>query len=211
LGVKGGSNEVRTAFGDATESATDKQIAETSASRRQTVSEQRSESAVDTETVTVNTRTIKNPNPTHTLNVFWFQLLEQYTSFLSLVKVEVAFRTGDPIHDRQVPLHDLDKLLNEVLDPSKVSEVRESIKGELEVIHNFQDEAVSIVEEVPFGPNHTILRLKKNLHSTFVLKDVSGNPRRNINVEGVLLKALTRAIPSRLLVADLVVGESSAV
>ena len=189
----------------------DSQIGETSASRKQSVSDQQSTTDTTQQTDTISTDKIKNPNPTHTVNVFWFQLLDQYTSFLSLVKVEVAFRTIDPTQDKQAPLHDLDKLLNEVLDPAKVSQVRQGIKGELEVILDYQDEVVNIIEEVPFGPDHTILRLKKNLQSTFVLKDGNGNPLRNITVEGVLLKVISRIIPSRLLVADLDVGESSAV
>jgi hypothetical protein len=137
-------------------------------------------------------------------------LIEQYTSFLSLIKVDVAFRTIDPAQDQRVPLHDLDTLLSSVLDPAKISAVRQAVKGELEVILDFQDEVRNIVEEVPFGPSGTILRIKPNLQTAFVLKDASGNPVRTINVDGVLIKVIQNIIPTRVIVEDLVVGEISA-
>jgi hypothetical protein len=211
LGVKGGSNEVRSDFGKAVENSVDKQIGQTSASRRQSVNDSASHTSTDVQTDTVSTDKVKNPNPTHTVTVLWFQLLDQYTSFLSLVDVGVAFKTTDVSLNQQVALHDLDKLLNEVVDPAKVSRIRQAIKGELEVILDFEDEVRNIVEEVPFGPNHTLLRLRQNLQSTYVLKDGDGNAVRNIHVDGVLLKAMTKVIPSRQMVNDLLVGEVSAV
>jgi hypothetical protein len=117
-------------------------------------------------------------------------MLEQYTSFLSLVDVNLAFRTSDPTFDQRVPLHDLDTLRGAVVEASKVAQVREAVKSELEVIFDFQDEIRNIVEEVPLGPANTLVRLKSDLQSTFALKDSNGNLLRNINVEGVLLKSV---------------------
>jgi hypothetical protein len=104
----------------------------------------------------------------------------------------------------------VDRLLNDVLDPSKVSEVRQRIKGELEVFLDFQDQVTDIVEEVPFGPDHTILRVKKDLQSNYVLNE-SDNSSRTINVEGVLLKSFTNVISTNHIVSDLIVGATSAV
>lgn len=213
VNVQGGCNTVRSDFSNTVENAMDKQIGQTSASREQNVSTQASTASSTQQTSTVSTDTIKNPNPTRAVTVFWYQLLEQFTSFLSLVNVEVAFKNGDPMRDAQgpIPLHDLDKLLNEVLEPSRISEVRQAIKSQLEIVLDFQDEVRNIVEEVPIDPNKTFIRLKQNLQSTYVLKDGNGNPLRNINVDGVLLKVISRIIPSRLLVMDLVVAATSAV
>ena len=212
LGVKGGSNSVRSDFSDAVQNALDKQVVQTSASRQQSVSQAGTDAKTTTTTTTTNKTTIKNPNPTHTLNIIFSQLVEQYTSFLSLVDVQVALRTTDPTEDKQVRLPDLDTLLNDTLNTEKISEVRQVIKGELESVLDFQDAVTNIVEEVPFGPDQTILRLTKNLQTVFVLKDANGSPVRNINVDGLLLKSSSRIIASRLPpVSDLVIGESSAV
>jgi len=104
LNVQGGSNEVRSDFSNAVQNAVDRQIGQTSASRKQSVSEQKSATQTTEQTATVSTDSITNPNPTHAVTVFWFQLLERYTSFLSLVNVEgrvqnngrVAQSTGTP-------------------------------------------------------------------------------------------------------------------
>jgi hypothetical protein len=211
LDVKGHSNSVRSDFSNAVSGAVDQQVGDTSASRRQSVSEGTSKVDVQHKTDTVSTDEITNPNPTHALTVFWFQLLEEYTSFLALVSVDVAFRTTDRSLDRQVPLHGLGELLNEVLNVSEVDHIREVVKGELDVVLDYQDQVRSIAEEVPLGPTNTLLRVKPNLQTTYVQKDGSGAPLRNINVDGVLVKVMTHVIPSRLLVTDLVVGEVSAI
>ncbi len=210
LGVKGGSNDVRTSFGKATESAQDKQIGETAASRQLNVSQASSQEVVTGKVTVINKSTIQNPNPTRTLNLFWFQLVEEYHSFLSLVDVGVAFRNKDRAQDQQVALHDLDGLLKQVLDPSKVQEVRDGIKGELEVVLDYQANVRNIVEEVPFGPTHTILRLTRDLQTPFVLKDGNGNPLRTIHVEGVVIQVTKKDIPSKDLVLDQLVGEHDA-
>jgi hypothetical protein len=90
LGVKGGSNSVRSDFSDAVQSAMDKQVVQTSASRQQSVSQAQTNTKTTMTTTTNNKTTIKNPNPTHTLNIIFSQPVEQYTSFLSLVDVQVA-------------------------------------------------------------------------------------------------------------------------
>ena len=211
LAAKGGSNDVRSDFGHAVEDATDKQIGQTSASRNQSVSSESSGNKTATETATVSSDKIKNPNPTHTVNVFWYQLLDQYTSFLSIVDVEVGFRTTDPDQTVRVPLHDLDKLLDRVVEPQKHDLIRQIVKGELRVILDYQNNPTNIVDEVPLETGGGILRLKPNLQTAFVLRNSSGDPVRTINVDGLLIKAFSRVIPSRQVVSDLVVGETSAV
>jgi hypothetical protein len=87
LGVKGGSNDVRSDFSKAVGGAMDTQIAQTSASRQTSVSEARSDTSQTSQTVNVSTSKVKNPNPTHTVTFLFFQLLERYTSFLSFVDI----------------------------------------------------------------------------------------------------------------------------
>jgi len=101
--------------------------------------------------------------------------------------------------------------LTGVVVAAKVDEVRAAIRNELATILDYQDQVRNMAEEVPLGSGNTFIRLKPGLQSTFVLKDGNGNPIRNINVDGVLVKVISRIIPSRLLVTDLVVGATSAV
>jgi hypothetical protein len=210
LAAKGGSNDVRSDFGHAVESAADKQIGQTSASRNQFISSGSSDDKTSTEMTTVSTDKIKNPNPTHTVNVLWYQLLDQYMSFLAIADVEVGYRTTLPEEAARVPLHDLDKLLGRVAAPDKRDPLRQAIKNELGAILDFQGSPTNIVDEVSAGAGLSVLRLKPNLQTSFTLKNSSGDPVRSIKVDGLLIKAFSRVIPSRQVVSDLVVGETAA-
>jgi hypothetical protein len=211
--VEGGANQVRNSASDACESAADSQIAHTDASRNQKVEQGGHDEKTDTRTTTEVISTQNNPNPKRTLMIRYFQEVEEYTSFLCLTKVEVAYRTTDAkvASDRQVSLPHLDRLLNDVVVPSQAAHVRDRIKRMLQIILDYQDQPTNIVEEVPLGPDRTMLRLKRNLQSTYQLKDENGNFVRNITVDGLLLRVFQRRIRGRNTVSDLTVGEHDAV
>jgi hypothetical protein len=212
LDVHGGSNSVRNGFSNAVQNGMDSQIAHTAQSRRQTVSEQSSTNSTDQSAKTVSTDKVKNPNPSHTVNFIWYQLVEQYVSFLTLDNVDVAFINTDSQHTQiRVPLHDLDSLLNKVLEPNRVDQVRSAIKTQLGAVLDYQDRPRNIVEEVPLGDDKSILRINNNLQSQYLLKDSNGELVRTINVDGVLIKAFINVLPSRSLVVDSVVGQSSVI
>jgi hypothetical protein len=98
---------------------------------------------------TVSTDKIKNPNPTHTVNVLWYQLLDQYTSFLAIADVEVGYRTVLLEEAARVPLHDLDNLLISVAAPDKRAALHQLIKNELTAITDFQNNPTTSLMKFP--------------------------------------------------------------
>ena len=211
--VEGGGNQTRNSTSDACESAADSQIARTDATRNQRIEAGTQSSSTDLKTTTESFSIQNNPNPNRTLMIRYFQAIEEYTSFVCLVNVEVAFRTANPkaAPDRQVPLNSLDNLLREVLEPAQVVRVRDRIKRTLQIVTDFEDQPTAVVEEKPIAEGETMLRFKKKLTSTYSLKDANGVAVRDISVDGLLLRAFQRRIRSREVVSDLTVGEFNAV
>jgi len=200
-----------------------KQISHTDQSRRQKVSEHSSNEKTEKNTQIVSTDKVKNPNATKAVTAIWYQMVEQYTSLLTLESVDVEFMNapanpaalgaaGNSFRkQRRVRLSEVDSLLSEVVDPAKIADVKNAIKSQLESVLDYQDQPTSIVEEVPKGTDKTILRFKKNLQTDYVVKDGNGNPLQTIHVDGLLLKVFTNVLASGQLTLDLVVGASDAV
>lgn len=207
VNVVGGSNGVRRDFSNAVANSLDNQIQQTSALRNQKVSAVKENSSTAyTRTESAESRQ-KNPNLTRAATFAWFPIMAQFHSFLSLVDVQLAFRNTDPKKDRQVPLHEADSILGDVLDPSKVSVVRDAIKSALQSFRDFDEQVRNIVEEVPAGPNKSMLRLAKNLQTTYALQNAHGEPVRNIPIRGVLINAIPKVIQTGNLTMDISVSE----
>src|SRR5262249_5872100 len=98
--AQGGCNTVRNAFSNAVENAADAQIGQTAASRVQNVSTQSADTNTTESTQSVQVTTVKNPNSSRVANFIWYQSLEQFTSFLCLVDIQVAFKNTDSTHAR---------------------------------------------------------------------------------------------------------------
>ena len=221
--AEGGANSSRRDFSNAVQNAMDQQITHTADARRQNVSEQASSNTQTTSTQVVSTDKVTNPNPTKGVTAIWYQMVEEFTSFLTLDNVDIVYLNAPVIpagittmfrialsqnltKQERVPLHDLDRLLSEVADPARSSSIREAIKGQLENIYNYQNHPTSIIE-----PGTDSLRMKENLQSDYVVKDGSGNPLTTMHVDGLLMKVFKNVFPTGNLTLDLVVGAVDAI
>lgn len=127
-GVAGSNTSARQEFAKNLTSAVGKNAARASARREVTVDtsmdmklEAGEESAVE--------RTIENINTSRTLNFLFRQMNQEYEVLLHLVDVRVAFFSGHSESREEVPLAELDSLLERVLNGSAIPEVRKQILG----------------------------------------------------------------------------------
>jgi hypothetical protein len=201
LDVKGGCNTVRNDFSAAVESAVDSQVGQAQTSRQQNVSQQSTDQGSKTDTRVVSRDEVTNPSSTHSVNCFFYQVVERYTSFLSLFDVQIAFRNGDPALDRQVSLTALDQLLDDVLDPSQGSP--------LSVVLDHKERVINVTEEFTLSPGKTLVRFNRDLQTECPITDDRGNLMETIKVDGVVVAVFNKKVLSKNLVQDLVIGETS--
>ncbi|WP_159074410.1 hypothetical protein [Streptomyces dioscori] len=125
-GISGSNSSARQEFAKNLTSAVGKNAARASARREVTVDtsmdmklEEGEESAVE--------RTIENINTSRTLNFLFRQMNQEYAAVLHLVDVRVAFFSGHSESREEVPLAELDSLLDRVLNVPRTAEVRRQI------------------------------------------------------------------------------------
>jgi hypothetical protein len=96
-------------------------------------------STVETEDETreLSMREISNPNLSRTLNFIFYQMNQEYITFLHLVDVSVGVLDADG-KATIVPLHDLQSLLDLAVKDDRQDEVRGRIKRVLDGIHDYQ-------------------------------------------------------------------------
>lgn len=124
--VSGGNTSARQEFAKNLTNAVGKNASRASARREVTVDtsmdmkiEEGEESAVE--------RVIQNINVSRTLNFLFRQMNQEYLGVLHLVDVRVGFFSGHNESREEVPLPELDSLLQKVLAPGQLSAVRERI------------------------------------------------------------------------------------
>jgi hypothetical protein len=86
-------------------------------------------------------RTLQNINVSRTLNFVFQQMNQEYVTLLHLVDVRVAFFNGHAESRDEVPLAELDRLLEDCMVPDRVTPVREGILSALKTITDHRGQA----------------------------------------------------------------------
>ena len=132
-GVSGNSRSSRQQFSKNVFNATSKHAARASAQRDVEVNTSYEVRTEEGEETSVK-REIANVNSSRTLNFIFRQLNQEFITILHLVDVRVGFYNGYPPASREVPLHELDVLLGEVVLEDKREAVAKAIIGEIKSI-----------------------------------------------------------------------------
>ncbi len=166
-GYKGSSNSAREQFAKRVSNATQKNSSRASAKRDVQINtsyEVKTEIGEETSTE----RQIENINVSRTLNFVFRQMNQEFISLFHLVDIRIGFFNGFGESKREVPLYELDSLIDEVMvdDDEKRNEARQSIIGELQNVFDYNGEVQNVIEEQqliapPDQPPLTYLRLKK--------------------------------------------------
>ncbi len=211
-GVKGGTDSAREDFAKNASKATEKHAAKASAKRDVQINTS-FEIKEETGQETSIEREIQNINVSRTLNFVFRQINQEYITILYLVDARVAFFNG--FSYREVSLHELDSLLEEVIvDKPKQDEVKQSIIDELRNVYDYEDKHHSFVEEKTIQikdkngniiDTHEYLRVKKDLRSEYYPDpDKEG---LKIVVPGIILFVRKHVLRTDGVIVDALLGQ----
>ncbi|MBL9138674.1 MAG: hypothetical protein JNK85_22585 [Verrucomicrobiales bacterium] len=120
------------------------------------------------------------------------QLQEEYIALLSLVDVELCYRTGNPDDERTCPLSGADSLLQAAIKtPKDRDEIKKKIRKELESIRDYNDTARSIVVNDAIKGSFIVDR---GVTSVYELKFSNGSVRRRVSAPGIVIRVFKTAL-----------------
>ena len=206
-GVSGGTTSAREEFAKNVSSATEKHVASASAQRDMEVNTTE-ETTVSTGEETAITREIQNINVSRTLNFVTRQMNQEFVTLVHLVDVRVAFFNGYAESRDEVPLPELDLLLDAYIVPERRAEVRTAIINELKLVRDYQDTVVPVVEEVayPGSPSRKYWRFRKDVVSRY--SDAATG--LEIDVPGFILNSRKLVMRTDGVVVESLLGEANA-
>lgn len=217
-GVEGSSNAAREEFAKNVSSATSKHAAEASSKRDieiDTSYKVREETGEETSIE----RELENINLSRTLNFVFRQMNQEFVTMLHLEDVRVGYTNGGfrrrrradrrgGIEYREVPLSDLDDLLEDVVVEDQREQVKDAVEAELSNVVDYRGETRSIVDRVELGDGEdarSYLRIDPSLTDTYA--DETGN---EFTVPGIILSADKNVMRTEGIVVEALLGQSDA-
>jgi hypothetical protein len=159
-------------------------------------------------------RQIENINVSRTLNFVFRQMNQEFISLFHLVDVRIGFFNGFAESKREVPLYELDSLLDEVMveDAEKRNNIRQVVIGELQSVFDYNNELQDLVEEQPLiappgQPPLSYLRLRK-IVSTY--RGETDDEGIEINVPGIILSANKYTMRTEGVIVEALLGQGEA-
>lgn len=211
-GVKGTSNATREEFAKNVATAVAQHAARASSRRDMQVdtsldvkTEAGEEQAVE--------RDLENVNVSRTLNFVFRQMNQEFVTVLHLVDVRVAFFDGFAESRVEVPLPELDKLLETYIVDARRPAVREAIVGELQAITDYtgtvrtdfiQPTDLPVIAAAPNSGSSPTDHFRVNTKAVSVYGDPATGPV--INVPGVILSADSHVMRTDGVVVDTFIG-----
>jgi hypothetical protein len=205
-GVKGSSNVAREEFAKNVATAVSQNAARASSRRDVQVDtsldiklESGEEQAVE--------RELENVNVSRTLNFVFRQMNQEFVTLLHLVDIRVAFFNGFAESRAEVPLPEIDSLLDTYIVPEQQAAVLQAITNELQSIVDYTGTLRSdFVETVTLtGPGNAsmqYLRVNPAAYSSYG----TGVAGPVINVPGVIISADTHVMRTDGVVVDTFIG-----
>ncbi|MFD1953105.1 Ig-like domain-containing protein [Paenibacillus thailandensis] len=192
--------------------AAEKHVAKASARRDLKVETTYEIKTTDTEE-NVIVREIENVNMSRTLNFVFRQMNQEFITLLHLVDLRIGYFCADNNYYREVTLPELDTLLNEVIVPEKITEIRNAILNQLTNIFDYQDRHHVFVEEELFTgsdgkpvPNSSYLRVKKDYISEYY----DESTKSTIKVPGIIMAANRHVLRTDGIAVDALLGQGEA-
>jgi hypothetical protein len=189
-----------------------------SAKRETTVSTEIEVSeAVEFESITE--RRVKNLNVSRVLNIVCRELNQEFTTYLSLVDVTVAFVNDRHVFD-EAPLHDVAALIDKYVDPSwpqgaapsgANTDPRQHLAGiilaQITDVIDFQGNSHKFIEEVaaPTGGKYWRVRRQTDPSAKHPFY-----PSGNIPAEGIVLEARKHTVRTDSIIVDSLLGHGVA-
>jgi hypothetical protein len=214
--VKGGTNASREQFGKNVSNCTQKHASKASAKRDVQVNtsfEKKEEAGEET----AMEREIENINVSRTLNFVFRQMNQEFITLLHLTDVRIAFWDGDPdpinSKRKEVPLFELQSLLDEFVKKPRHNEVRNAIINQLDSIFDYKgNEVTDFIEEVtPRDSDEDLIPDRKywrvNTEKESIYKDETGN---KITVPGIIISSNKYVMRTDGVIVEALLGQGDA-
>ena len=202
----------RTANSSAVNRALSRHVSESNSNRNIEVNTSTTETVTEGEEH-LTVREIENINKSRVLNFVFRQLLQEYVSITYLSNIRIAYTNGYMESLRVVDVEDIDMLLDEVIEKSKIEEVKGRILREYLSILNYKNDFIPFIEqqnvtidpEKIFGESEekTFWR-KTNVVDKYNLGNIT------LDIPGVILQVQTNILRTQSLVADAILGQGEA-
>lgn len=207
-GASGSTNSAREDFAKNVSSASEKHAHSASAERSIEVNTSMEQTTEEGEETAIE-REIENINVGRTLNFVFRQLNQEFISLLHLVDVRIGFWNGYTETRKEVPLHEIDDLLEYcVTDPADRATIKEDIYYALQNIwdheHKPQDFLAERVYTERDGSTREVLVIDAEKQQTY---DPDG---RDITVDGIILSAKTVVLRTDAVIVEALLGEAPA-
>ncbi|MGI5291137.1 hypothetical protein ACQEVF_48580 [Nonomuraea polychroma] len=201
-GVKGSSNASREELAKNVSSAVAQNAARASSRRDVTVDTTMEAKEEQTEETAI-TRTLENVNVSRTLNFVFRQMNQEFVSLLHLVDVRVAFFNGFTESRHEVPLAELNQLLDVYIVEDRRAEVLGTIVGELRSI---TDHTGTVRDDFVDEPTENrYLRVNPASTSSYRV----GRDGQTITVPGVIVAADSHVMRTDGIVVDAFLGRGN--
>jgi hypothetical protein len=212
--VEVGAEVAREEFSKNVTSAVSKHAHESS-SRRDVEINTNYEASVETGESKSTVRRIENVNLGRTLNFVFRQMNQEFHTVVHLVDVRVAFTNGtvqtnaagtsiSGLSYREVPLSQLDDLLDEFVDADHHDDVRSLIEAELSSVTNYAGEQHSMVER------GEIRDVKGTVVREFLRVPRITDEYEDRKIPGVVVSAVTNVLRTEGVVVEALLGQSDA-
>lgn len=216
-GASGSTSAMREEFSKNVSKAASRHAAEAS-SKRDIKIDTTSELKTETGQTSVTEREIENINVGRTLNFVFRQMNQEFYSFLHLTDVRIAFANGLVGPNRvfrEVPLSQLDSLLDEFVIPAQHNAVMDQILEQLTSIFDYADQHRPFVEVRTFDVRdmngnvtgqQRYLRVKKDTAQNYI--DPATNAQ--FDVPGVITAVNKFVMRTDGIVVEALLGQATA-
>ena len=206
-GASGSTNSARESFASSTSAATEKHSQTASAQRDVEVNTSTSATTEEGEQSAIE-REIENINVGRTLNFVFRQMNQEYISILHLVDVRVAFWNGYPDAKMEVPLYDIDSLLEYcVPKPEDRARVRRDTLFAIEQIKDWRGEVHHDPADPGSGDNFVQLRRHAEANGK-QSQYLAVNREKTSTFEGITVPGLILSVRKHVLRTDGVIVEA---
>jgi hypothetical protein len=166
---------------------------------------------------TITERVVKNTNLSRTLNVVARELNQEFTTYLALVDVTVAFANDRGVFD-EFAIHELDDMLLKYLPPPPepgsiifdtppFNRVRNALLQQIRTVFDFQGTQHDLLETVQVPNGRPYLRVRRSHHPD------QPNPFYEpgfVPVEGIVLSVSRNTLRTDALIIDSLLGHGVA-
>jgi hypothetical protein len=184
LSFQGSSTDVRESASKAAMNAVQKQVSRTERNRRQSTQVVGGTHEAANQFESTFTQTVHNPTSS-AVSVGLYQLVQEYVAFTVISDVRVAFSNGGA--PDMAPLERLDLLLSRcVADAAQAEIIRNALLEELRKVLDYKHRPVSLVKVTDGRAG-----IDPEVTSTFTLLNPDHTPRRDIIINGAIVRAET--------------------